>query len=186
MSKKIMNVDVDLVVADSLPVWLQWFKKNSRDNIDFDFSWHDGPYHLSKTMKKHMDIDPEEFWRTPDLYDYVDPMTGSEEVLRDLSEEYDIRFITHSIYEHKQSKNLFLERHFPFNDGVYHVEAEEKWEFDADVWVEDRVDTIETLVQTQPDCHVFHMVNDLNKNYQVFGATRVFNWRQISARLGVN
>lgn len=182
MAKLIMNVDVDLVVVDTLYEWLKWFKENSRDNIDFDMSWHKDSYHLSNTMKKYMDRDPEDFWRQNDLYDNLYPMEGAQEVLGALSYRYDIRFVSHSTHEHKHSKNNFLARFFN-HDGVYHVEADEKWEFAADVWVEDRISTLDTLVGTQPSCKVFHMVNDLNKSFEVFGAKRVSNWYEIARHL---
>lgn len=183
MGKLIMNVDVDLVVVDTLSTWLQWFKENSRDNIDFNMSWHNGSYHLSQTMREHMDIDPDDFWRQDKLYDNAYPMDGAVDVLKRLSERYEIRFISHSMAEHKHSKSNFLARFFEFHDGVYHVDADEKWEFAADVWVEDRVSTLDTLVQTQPDCTVFQMVNDMNREFIVQGAKRVTNWYDIARYL---
>ena len=178
-----MNIDVDLVVADTLPMWLDWFKENSRDNVEFDFSWHDGSYHLGKTMKNYMDRDPHDFWRQRDLYDYAEPMANSEEVIWAASEKFDIRFITDSLPEHTHSKNKFLFRHFECYEEIIHAPASEKWEHEADVWVEDRVDTLDNLTETQPNCKVFHMVNDMNRSFEVFRAIRVDNWKEISRRI---
>jgi len=183
MTRKTMNVDVDLVVADALPCWLDWFEENSRDNIKFDLKWHKESYHLSRTMKDYMDIDPEQFWRQPNLYDTIPVMEHSPTVLNKLSEFYEIRFITSSGSQDKASKNRFIDRHFPFNSGVYHIPAEEKWEFDSDVWVEDRISTLDTLTDTQPNCKVFHLLNDMNRSFIVQDAIRVDDWREIGRRL---
>jgi 5'(3')-deoxyribonucleotidase len=178
-----MNVDVDLVVADALPCWLNWFKENSRDNIEFDFEWHKESYHLSKTMKLHMDIDPEKFWWQKSLYNTMPIMKYSSIVLSKLSEYYEIRFITCSHNQDKDSKNRFIMRYFPFHSGIYHIPAEEKWEFEADVWVEDRVSTLDSITLSQPNCKVFHLLNDMNRKFIVKDAIRVDDWREIGRRL---
>ncbi len=183
MTLKIMNVDVDLVVADALPAWLEWFKENSRDNISFDFKWSKSSYDLQEAMSPFMDIDPMDFWRQKDLYNKISPMKDAARILEALSEKYRIRFVTDSHPMHRQSKNDFLARNFTFDSEVYHVPSSEKWEFDADVWIEDKVETLDTLTQTQPDCEVFHMVNDLNRDYRVEGALRVSGWTEIARRL---
>lgn len=79
---------------------------------------------LYKQASKHLD-DPLDFWRSEDLYDYLEPMEGCVEKLGLLSKYFGIVFVSRLKGNHHRSKVYFLKKHFPFMTGF--VGTHEKW-----------------------------------------------------------
>lgn len=69
--------------------------------------------------------DPLDYWRSHTLYDNLTPMSGAVETLRDLSEHFDIVFVSRLKGDHHRSKVYFLKKWFPFMKGF--VGTHEKW-----------------------------------------------------------
>lgn len=69
--------------------------------------------------------DPLDYWRSPTLYDNLQPMEGSVEALRSLSQYFGIVFVSRLKGWHHRSKVYFLKEYFPFMQGF--VGTHEKW-----------------------------------------------------------
>lgn len=71
------------------------------------------------------DYDPLDYWRSPTLYDKLEPMEGSVECLEKLSKHFNILFVSRLKGWHHRSKVYFLKKHFPFMEGF--IGTHEKW-----------------------------------------------------------
>ena len=88
--KRLIGCDVDDVIV--APPWKEWIAANpNKDRLDF--------------------------WRSPTLYDNLEPIQGSVEALRELSKHFDIVFISKLKGQHHSSKVKFVKRNFPFLAG---------------------------------------------------------------------
>lgn len=95
---KILGVDVDGVVVDTINLYKE---------------------------KGCILEDPLDFWRDEALYDDLLPMEGSVEKLEQLSQYFDIVFISRLKGSHHKSKVYFTKKWFPFQKGF--VGTHEKW-----------------------------------------------------------
>lgn len=80
------------------------------------------PYNLSEVFP---DVaDPYRYWRELD-YSQFSPLDRSVDALRELSNYFDIVFVSQAKGHHAKSKYYWLEEHFPFLTGV--ILTKEKW-----------------------------------------------------------
>ncbi len=135
VSKPFLGVDVDLTLVASDVGWREWlaerhgYVKCPMTNYDF------GSYY--KCCE-----DPYQYWRELD-YSQFEPLEGSVEALKALSEYFDIVFISQHKGQHSKSKYYWLEEHFPFKTGV--MLTKEKWLMKGSVvaHIDDRLDHLE-------------------------------------------
>lgn len=71
------------------------------------------------------EYDPLDYWRSPTLYDNLEPMEGCVEALEKLSQHFQILFVSRLKGWHHKSKVMFLKKHFPFMTGF--IGTHEKW-----------------------------------------------------------
>ena len=137
MTKPILGCDVDICICPSDLGWMEYMKYFN----GFGKVVHrtDGmlEYDLSKmypTVKN-----PYQYWRELD-YSQFEPLEGSVETLKDLSEYFEVVFISQHKGSHSKSKYYWLEEHFPFKTGV--ILTKEKWLMKGSVvgYIDDRLD----------------------------------------------
>lgn len=140
MSLPLLGVDVDICVCPSDIGWQEYMMYFN----GFGKVVHrtDGmlEYDLSK-MYPHVH-NPYQYWRELD-YSQFEPLEGSVEALKALSEHFDIVFISQHKGQHSKSKYYWLEQHFPFKTGV--ILTKEKWLMKGSVvaHIDDRLDHLE-------------------------------------------
>lgn len=156
--KKIILCDVDLTVVDPIPFWWRWLQIQYGVGLDFDMvKYHYDhtkeklPYDVSVLFKNKqgefpVNIDPSDFWRNEGIYDLMTPIFKSVETLRELSKEYEIRFVSHCKGNHHKSKYEFLKRNFPFMSGF--AATKEKYMLHADIFIDDRNDHLNKMPDT--------------------------------------
>lgn len=138
--KKVLVCDVDLCVVDSGREWYKWLEDRTKAGLDYDeVIKHYNlsvPYSDSWKSKGCAGV-PYDFWRQQHLYDDLEPLKGCVEALQ-LAKGYgyDIVFASAVKGNHHKSKYYFLDRHFPFKDGV--LLTKEKGYIKADIVVDDR------------------------------------------------
>lgn len=137
--RKVVAVDVDLTVVDSLKPWMDWFRQFTEETVKNESR----DYNLVPEMKAildragRQDIDPLDYWRT-DLYDGLFPVEGAYEALKRVKANDDILlFVSHCFPEHEASKIRFLKKFFPFYDAF--ISTEQKHFIAYDVLVDDKV-----------------------------------------------
>lgn len=135
--RKIMLVDVDLTVVDPSKMWIEYMNKISGYNITLE-DRECYPYDLSKLYPQWVDRDALfSFWNKQDLYDDMNPIENSVEVLKEMNKAgFNIVFASVIKHGHDKSKYYFLKRNFPFMAGC--VYTREKGFIKADVFIDDR------------------------------------------------
>jgi 5'(3')-deoxyribonucleotidase len=111
---KILAVDIDEVVIDVWPTWLNWCNTMFDKTIKAeDIGWE---YDLTKIFGKScMD-----FWATPNLYQRFKPREGCVETLSKLySEGWEIGFVSYAKKGHFASKCDFINEWFPFRSFIH-------------------------------------------------------------------
>jgi 5'(3')-deoxyribonucleotidase len=136
--KPLLGIDVDLTVCPSDEGWLEWLFANSKrikgkyleDGIEYNLStYFDHP-------------EPFEYWRTLD-YRQFEPLAGSVDKLKELSQFFDIVFISVGKGTHGKSKYYWLKQHFPFMAG--YMATKEKWLMNDSLVaiIDDRLENLE-------------------------------------------
>lgn len=134
---KILAVDVDGVVVDTLTLYKQ----------------------VAPSLS-----DPLDFWRDEALYDNLLPMKEAVEKLEQLSEYFDIVFVSRLKGSHHKSKVYFTKKWFPFQQGF--IGTHEKWILNGSVVA--MIDDLEdNLVRFDPHKRV-HFGQGQYKDWNTF------------------
>lgn len=164
---KIIAIDVDLTVVDSVSPWKQWYTNlTGHDLGEITSDSND----LETLMKNHND--PLQFWRKPDLYDSMEPIKEAVlyiGLLKDLG--FTIIFVSACMPEHEQSKRFFLQRNFPYMDGF--ISTGDKSFIRCDYFVDDYKKYCRQML---PHADVFHIKTEINSACDEFPYV---DWYQI-------
>ncbi|AND75010.1 hypothetical protein pf16_87 [Pseudomonas phage pf16] len=139
----IIGVDVDLTVVDSDSGLFEHCNMLSGLNLNHEIVTErmgHVPYDFSKIYPELTDAQIMRYWGQRDLYDFMEPKEGAVEVLRQLSKQHHIVFVTILTGDHYDSKRHFLDRHFPFADAL--VCTKQKDFARIDMLVDDRVENL--------------------------------------------
>ena len=172
MSKAIV-VDVDLTLVDTLSVWVAWWEKKTESK----FPWEKiGPdFSINNALQTKMSRDmTTKFWEQCDLYDNLEPLPGSIQTLKWLSAKYEIFFVSHCHPKHLNSKRKFLDKFFPFHDGL--INTQHKYAIDADIYFDDHVAFTQKIVAMKPNATVYQFVTRDNEYQLVDGAIPMKTW----------
>jgi len=129
--EKIIAIDVDLTVVDTVSPWKDWYHKLTGHDIGEISSENND---LETLMKRH--DDPLKFWRDPKLYDdlmALEPALYFIEKIHDLGVK--VVFVSACMPEHESSKKFFLRRNFPYMEGF--ISTADKRFVKCDYFVDD-------------------------------------------------
>lgn len=153
--RKIIAVDIDLTVVDTLTPWLEWYKKLTGHNIIEEIS--NTEWNIDKLMHYHNS--PMDFWKQANLYDELQPIPEAKRALDELSKDFDIIFVSSCYPEHIRSKEFFIKRNFPYYKAF--IDAHYKGYTRCDFFVDDYKKNIE---QFPGYVKTFHIRSEINKN----------------------
>lgn len=143
----VIGVDVDLTIVDSLTPWLEWYEFKTGHSLELDFKdIHDRSLNLSELMIKHES--PTDFWRTKNLYDSLELLSGVKEILTELMKEHEVIFISYCFPEHIDSKLSFLKRNF--GTDIKFIDTKHKEYIYLDVFFDDNTSFIDRMIQKNP------------------------------------
>lgn len=150
---KVIAVDVDLTVVDTDFEWYKdlvgpleedspqlMFRRFKNAHTDHNGGYFNPSisYELSSIVGKKGDFS---FWDRPDLYDELIPKPHAIEVLRILkSAGYQIIFVSKIFAGHYNSKVRFINKFFPFHDGI--IATDSKHHIKCDYIIDDRMDNM--------------------------------------------
>ncbi len=171
---KVACIDVDLTVVDTLIPWINWWEKET----EMDFPWEElSPNNsINKILFKHLPS-ALDFWEKEDLYDLLLPIKHSVDVLKRISIDHDVYFVTKCTEGHYNSKVRFLNKFFPFNSGV--INTPYKHLIEADLFVEDHTEYVKDILNKRPGSKVYQFMTEDNKYQKVDGAVHVDCWSKI-------
>lgn len=117
---RVVAVDVDGVVIDTCQMWLKYLLGTYRLKDPYGYiSKETLPYDLTKLFNIPEGQDGFDWWHQFDLYDNLAPRKDAIEYVAKLHEEgFKIIFVSTVIGYHHSSKVNFLEKWFPYNDGI--------------------------------------------------------------------
>lgn len=139
----IIGVDVDLTVVDSDSGLFEHCNLLSGLNLNHEVVTKvmgHVPYDFSKIYGELTDQQIMRYWGQDNLYDSMEPMEGAVDVLKQLSKQHHIVFVTVLTGNHYDSKRRFLDRYFPFADAL--VCTKQKDFARIDMLVDDRVENL--------------------------------------------
>ena len=175
--KPIVAIDVDDTVLPIFEDWMLWYAEEQWMPVE---SLHHvlKNYHSGKEdMMNHAAIypkkigwyeqqseahTPEDFWKSPDLYDDRSIPEETLEVLHRLHQKYDIVYVSHCYPEHENSKKKMLERSLGRN--IKFISTPHKEYVDFDVIIDDNVEVIERCHARGKDT-IWFMNKDILETY---------------------
>ena len=175
---KTIVVDVDLTLVDTLTPWVEWWEFMT----DSKFDWTKvGPdYSINKQLLEKMTHDEYMvFWNKSDLYDDLVPREGALTLLRWYSAlGYEIYFVSKCEPGHFKSKVRFLDKYFPFSEGL--INTKHKHTIEADIYMEDHVEYTQAILDSRPHAKVYQFVTRDNEYQLCDGAEHIKEWGDIS------
>lgn len=140
-----IGVDVDgTVVNTSTFLWGNYLAvryKRTKELLPNDFKY---PYNVADLFEVPEDCDAFAFWKDPNLYEGLKPFEHSVSVLQQLKNEgHEIIFISQIKGFHSKSKYYFIDKWFPFKDGV--VLTKEKHFVGVDVMIDDTNHVLDSM-----------------------------------------
>lgn len=156
-----LGIDVDLTVLKSDEAWWEWLVHMSIAPKDVDTTIplkemkHVAmtnknliPYNLSQYFDETLNhnVDHMDFWRNEGVYDTILPREDAKEVLRRLSDDFKLVFITHSKGNAGRSKYNNIARMLGHRNFSYII-TKEKHLVNVDYMIDDRVDILNKCVE---------------------------------------
>ncbi|HLH05663.1 MAG TPA: hypothetical protein VKW78_00350 [Terriglobales bacterium] len=174
-SRPRIAIDMDEVMADSLSRHLELY------NTEFGASLrkqdlHGKPLHLSVPAAHRERID--EIALSDGFFWDLDVMPGCQEVIRELTEHYDV-FIVTAAMEFPNSflaKHAWLKEHFPFVDIRNVVYCGDKSIVDADIMIDDRIRNLDNFAGMRILFTAPHNMSETR-------FLRVNNWQEVRSLL---
>lgn len=174
MSNKVIAIDIDNTVVDTGHLWNHWL--SSRFKLISGRPISKQPYNLTELFTLPEDTDGFDFWRDPNLYNGLNPIEHSVEVLTKLSETYDIIFVSQAKGWHHKSKFKFIEKWFPFNKGL--ILTKEKNYVKCDYFIDDSLTQINNM-PLEVDClwlETYYVQSGVSPKRNLL---QVKNWKEI-------
>ena len=142
--KKRLAIDMDQVICDLLTVWIDRYNNDYGDNLKkediTEWNWH----HLTKPEcgKKVY-----EYLDDQNMFENLPVIEGSQEVVKELSEKYEILIVTApwNVYN-VIPKYKWLKKHFAFIDERNYVFTRNKSLVKADWLIDDKAKNFEGFV----------------------------------------
>jgi 5'(3')-deoxyribonucleotidase len=179
-------IDCDGVLIDSGKLWLRYLMNHYQLKEGFFGCLPTPlPYNLTELFI-FADEDNErylgdgfEYWNNFQLYDNITPRADAISVIPKLKElGYEVVFCSRVIGNHGMSKEKFLNKWFPNNDGI--VFTKDKHLVKCDVFIDDSVVNLNNMYHNNPevDCYKFRLdykePEDPIRDFKV-----VYNWYTI-------
>lgn len=135
----ILAVDVDCTVVEIQKKWLAYLNSLVDESKKVSSEEVEGTYNYMKFFPSISENDGfRRFWNASDVYDDMEPITGSVEFIERMRNElgYKVVFVSHIEGNHGKSKHEFLKRFFEFDAFVA---TREKMFVRCDIIIDDRL-----------------------------------------------
>ena len=173
MERKRILIDMDHVMADITGQYIKWYKEATGVEMkrsDLEGKPEDEAFPLPHLIN--------EFLFTPGFFRNAAVMPGSQEVVKELNEVFDV-FIVSAAMEFPQSlieKYEWLAEHFPFIHWKQIVFCGSKKVVSGDVMIDDHLRNLDSFNGEK-------LLFTATHNSHVTGYKRVNNWAEVSGLL---
>ena len=167
----VIGIDVDSVIANLGEEWLRRYNLDYNDSLTSDkiTKWETHSF-----VKKECGLKIYDYLKDPTLYDNVNPIEGSLEIIHQLKKDgHRVIYITTTPIETPGVKFNWLVKHRYLNKDELHnyFEARDKSLIRADILLDDNGETVKNFRHGISFCYD----QPWNRHYD-FGWYRVFNW----------
>ena len=169
-SKKRIAVDMDEVIADVRPKFLDYFEREFGRRLEKEEYWGKKIYQIDGASRIRDRLHDRGFFAD------LPVMPGSREALAELMENYEI-FITTAAMEFRSSledKYDWMQRHFPFIHWKNFVFCGDKSVIRADYMIDDHASNLRAFTGKG-------MLFTASHNIHETGFTRVDDWEEVKA-----
>lgn len=170
LTRKMIAIDMDLTIVDSLTPWLKWIKQTQGREFPIGAfagipgysgnripDWLSSYDNMGDYFRDHYKGSAPEydvnvfngFWEQPFLYQNLSPIEGAVQGIKRLSQGYDIVFVTHCHPEHFESKKMFLKSYFKGMDYGF-IDTKDKMYVGYDVLIDDNIGVIRKGMARNP------------------------------------
>jgi len=163
-------IDQDQVLADLLSEWLRRYNNDYNDNLKKEqvnhWNWHD-------LVKPECGKKIYDYLDDPDLFESLPVIEDAQEVVKELSEKFDIFIVTAPWNMNNViPKYKWLKKHFSFLDDRNFVFTRNKSIIDAEWLIDDKPSNLDDFAGS---CILF----DAPHNRDVTKYMRVLNWEEV-------
>ena len=183
-------IDVDGVILDSGKQWLRYLMAHYQLKKGFFGHLPDPlPYNLTELFifaeegNEYYQGDGFEYWNNYCLYDNLLPREDTLAYIPLIQKlGYEIVFCSRVIGNHGMSKEKFLNKWFPNNDGI--VFTESKHLLQCDVFVDDSVTNLNKMISVNPETTCYKFRQDYYEDVEPTQPFKiVWGWEDIYRRL---
>lgn len=185
---------MDLTVVDTLEPWMEWFESWTGQRPKNEDHAYDLVPEMTEIAERlyvqgghnHLYMfNPMTFWKRSALYNDLEPILNSVEVLKELKDKgCHIVFVSKCVNSHADSKEKFLKRNFPFMDAFISTGAKEY--IDYDVMIDDNIDFLQKGWNRNPESsHIlFTQIRDDSKRAPGIDFNKAASWKEVGAKFG--
>ncbi|MBT8183897.1 MAG: 5'(3')-deoxyribonucleotidase [Eudoraea sp.] len=168
-------VDMDEVMADTYGAHIELYNKDYNSNLSVEDClgrevWQCVPEAHQENIRQHA--------RQPGFFRELDPIKDSKEILRELTEKYDV-YIASAAMQFPNSlreKSDWLDEHFPFIPWQNRILCGNKHVLKGDILIDDRSYNLESF---KGKSFLFTSPHNIHSNT----FERVDHWQQVAEKL---
>lgn len=132
---RVLNIDIDGVVADLLTPWLDYYNSRTGESIKkSDITCWD-----LEDCLRHKEV-IHEFLYLPGVYRNLEVIGNAKKVLKELNKDFKLQFVTDTPFHARDDRLYWVQKHFPYIKDIYF--AEDKSNIKADLILDDRPENL--------------------------------------------
>ena len=175
----VLCIDVDDVICNLQETVIKLFNERFGSNYTLnDFTEYD----IMNVLPTRHAMVMKDLYGEVGLYDKVKPPPGAQKALEKLINlGHQVYLVTAAVPKTYGEKVSFIKRFFPYIDENHIISMRHKWMFNADVMIEDN---LQTLLE-KPNYHRICFNTPWNQSDKdwVYGIHRCYNWDDVLAAI---
>lgn len=130
--KKTIGIDLDTTLNNLNQVWINKYNEDYNDNLTEFKNWN-----VEKSVKKECGKKIFNYLKEPKFFYNLDINQGAKDVIKYLSEHYELYIVTAYFAESCVDKKNWVEKHLPFFDIKNLIFCNNKGKIDLDYLIDD-------------------------------------------------
>ncbi len=168
-----INIDINNTIDDFVPVFIQYLNSLGVEKTVETITWYD--------LQKSTGIDRHTlsclFFKNPEFYKKLSPLTYSTGSIFALSQQNEIKFVTAVPYEVVDAEIEFLRKYFSHIDPHKSlIVTNDKHSIYADIVIDDYVNN---LTNINPNCKYIIFDQPWNRYYKADNCYRAHTWKDV-------
>lgn len=144
-------------------------------------------YYIQDLVPKQKMEEWNQYFKTHDMYNYVNIKEGAKEVIQKLNTAYEVCILSAYVLrehqensgEHLKNKYNWLYENLPFLDPKKYIFTTNKAIIQCDIRIDDKISNLEGKAETKLLFSSYHNQQYKEEELQKLGITRVNSWKEI-------